>query len=102
MVHFRAFLKSHWCKYEFSHAYDIVLEGRTDYVVVVLLEDVPQKALSEELKAYLKTYTYIDAREYTKDIEMIRKRIRFALPKETIKQLKVIFSPSSCPSQQKL
>ena len=83
-------MKSKWCKYEFTHAYDIVLEGRTDYIVVVLLEDVPQKALTEELKVYLKTYTYIDAREYAKDIEMIRKKIRFALPKQSLKQLKVM------------
>ncbi len=87
---FRAFLKSKWCKYEFSHAYDMVLEGKPDYIVVVLLDDVPQKTLSEELKAYLKTYTYIDARQYGKDIELIRKRIRFALPKVPLEQLKVI------------
>ncbi len=92
IVLFRAFLKSHWCKYEFSHAYDMVLQGRTDYVVVILLEDVPLKALSEELKAYLRTYTYIDARDYAKDVEMIRKRVRFALPKEPLKQLKVILA----------
>ena len=83
-------MKSKWCRYEFSHAYDMVLEGRTDYVVVVLLDDVPRKALTEELKAYLRTYTYIDAREYAKDVEMIRKRIRFALPKVPLMQLKVI------------
>ena len=64
-------------------------DGRTDYIVVVLLEDVPQKALTEELKVYLRTYTYIDAREYRNDIEMIRKRIRFALPKISLKQNQV-------------
>ncbi len=68
----------------------VLQEGRTDYIVVVLLEDVPQKALTEELKVYLKTFTYIDAREYSNDIEMIRKRIRFALPKIPLKQYKVL------------
>ena len=68
----------------------VLRDGRTDYIVVVLLEDVPQKKLTEELKVYLRTYTYIDAREYANDVEMIRKRIRFALPKLPLKQLKVI------------
>ncbi len=69
----------------------MVLEGKTDYIVVVLLEDVPNNKLTEELKVYHKTYTYIDAREYSNDIELIRKRIRFALPKVSINHLKVIY-----------
>ncbi len=71
----------------------VLRQGKTDYIVVVLLEDVPQKKLTEELKVYLRTYTYIDAREYANNIDMIRKRIRFALPKQPLKQLKV-FIPS--------
>ena len=70
-------------------------QERADYIIVVLLEDVPQKALTAEMKVYLKTYTYIDAREYSNDVEMIRKRIRFALPKVPLKQLKVIIHSST-------
>ncbi len=73
----------------------VLRQGRTDYIVVVLLGDVPHKELTEELKVYLKTHTYIDAREYANDIELIRKRIRFALPKVPLKQLKVIIHSKS-------
>ncbi len=82
-------MKSKWCRFEFTHAYNYVLEGRVDYIIVVLLDDIPRGALTEELRAYLTTNTYIDAREYAKDFEMIRKRIRFALPKVPLKELKV-------------
>ncbi len=90
-IYFSSFLKSHWCKFEFQQAYTLMLEQeRANYIVVVLLEDIPQKKLTEELKVYLRTYTYIDAREYANNKEMIRKRIRFALPKVPLKELKVI------------
>ncbi len=67
----------------------VLQDGRTDYIVVVLLEDVPQKDLTEELKVYLRTFTYIDAKEYRNDVEMIRKKIRFALPRIPLKQNQV-------------
>ncbi len=89
-IHFRAYLRSHWCRFEFTQAYNMVLQdGRTDYIVVVLLGDVPQTALTDDLKVYLRTFTYIDAKEYRNDIEMIRKKIRFALPKIPLKQNQV-------------
>ena len=73
----------------------VLQDGRTNYIVVVLLEDVPQTALTDDLKVYLRTFTYIDAREYRNDIEMIRKKIRFALPKIPLKQNQVFIYGTS-------
>ncbi len=67
---------------EFSQAYHQVVEGRFNYIIVVLLEKPDPSKLPPELETYLTTHTYIDARKYADKIETIQKRIRFAMPKE--------------------
>ncbi len=57
-----------------------MLQRKTKYLIVVLAEDLDVDTLPNELKTYLKTYTYIDARNYEEDLESIRKKIRFAMP----------------------
>ena len=66
---------------EFSQAYHQVVEGRLNYIIVVLLEKPAQNKLPPELQTYLTTHTYIDARKYADEMDTIRKRIRFAMPK---------------------
>ena len=87
---FSAFLDQYWCKFEFGEAYRLVMdEGRRNYIVVVLLEKPTRNKLTPELNAYLKSHTYIDATNYEHDLETVRKRIRFAMPKLPLKQIKV-------------
>ncbi len=57
-----------------------MLRRRNKYLIVVLVDDLDLATLPDELQTYLRTYTYIDARNYEDDLERIRKRIRFAMP----------------------
>ena len=74
---------------EFHQAYHEVMEGRLNYLVVVLLQKPMYNNLPPELETYLKTHTYIDAQKLPLDFNTIRKRIRFAMPKIPLKILKV-------------
>ncbi len=74
---------------EFSQAYQQVVDGRINYIIVVLLQKPMHEDLPPELDTYLKTHTYIDAQMYPNDINTIRKKIRFAMPKTPLKVLKV-------------
>ena len=48
---------------------------------MVLLERPAPNKLPPELETYLTTHTYIDARRHADEMETIRKRIWFAMPK---------------------
>ena len=67
----------------------MMMDGRMNYIIVVLLSNPPQKQLPLEMQNYISTYTYIDARKYTQNLQYIRKRIRFAMPALSLNQLKV-------------
>ncbi len=90
----RNFVESPWCLEEFSNAYYQVVEGRLNYIIVVLLEKPAPNKLPAELETYLTTHTYIDARKYDEEVEIIRKHIRFAMPKVPRKILLVRFISS--------
>ncbi len=76
---------------EFHQAYHEVMEGRLNYLVIVLLQKPLHHNLPPELDTYLKTHTYIDAQKLPLDILTIRKRIRFAMPNTPVRALKVCF-----------
>ncbi len=82
---FRNFLTSNWCLQEFYIAHQRVTEGNARFLIPVLLEDMPLEDLPRDLQMYIRTYTYIDARE--NDIDTLRKRIRFAMPDTPLKTL---------------
>ncbi len=84
IFYFRKFVESHWCLEEFSQAYHQVIEGRLNYIIMVLLEKPAPNKLPKELEMYLTTHTYIDARKYANEMGTIRKRVRFAMPKVPI------------------
>ncbi len=65
---------------EFTIAHQKVVEGYKQYVIVILAEDLELESLPNELRTYLRTYTYIDARNHEDNLERIRKRVRFAMP----------------------
>ncbi len=86
------FLKSYWCKLEFSEACKIMKEGRVDYILAIILSNLSERSQKNELPLeinnYMRTFTYLDARTYKENIVEVRKRIRFAMPAQTIKQLR--------------
>ncbi len=81
-----SFMDQYWCRFEFGEAYRLMEEGRRNYIIMVLVEKPTRNKLTPELNAYLKTFTYIDASNYEQDLETVRKRIRFAMPKTPLKQ----------------
>ena len=72
---------------EFYCAFKQIEEGRKKILIPILLEDltldnigyIDQDHLAV-LRQYLRTYTYMDARNYKRSIAKLRKRIIFELP----------------------
>ena len=71
---------------EFYCAFKQIEERKKKVLIPILLEDLnfdevelDQKHLAV-LQQYLRTYTYLDARDYKCNIEKLRKRIIFELP----------------------
>ena len=72
---------------EFYCAFKQIEEGRKKILIKILLEDltldniryIDQDHLAV-LRQYLRTYTYMDGRNYKRSIAELRKRIRFELP----------------------
>ena len=58
---------------EFMIADNEAVNGRKNFIIIILKEKIPKKELTKELRTYMKTYTYIDA---TKNIKQIEERLR--------------------------
>ena len=50
------------------------VNGRKNFIIIVLKEKMKIKQLPRELRTYMRTYTYIDA---TKNTDRLIKRLRF-------------------------
>ena len=74
---------------EFNQAYQQVVDGRLNHIIVVLLQQPILDNIPPELYNYLKTHTYINAQDFPQNIDVIRRKIRFAMPKKPLKMLKV-------------
>ncbi len=68
----------------------MMMDGRIDYIIAILLCDIPGKKLPLEMQNYISTYTYLDARKYQQNLGNVRKRIRFAMPNLPLNQIKVL------------
>lgn len=77
------FLKSEWCHLEFQSAHRRVLKDRTNYLVVILFDNIKVEDLDEALKLYLKTNTYI---EYNS--KWFWQRLFYAMPEKSLAELK--------------
>ena len=72
--------------HEFYCAFNQMEERKRNILIPVLLEDLHlndtelDKDHLTVLQQYLRTYTYMDARDYKYNIEKLRKRIIFELP----------------------
>ena len=86
------FIKSGWCDLEFQIAHQRALEDRSNFLIVVLLQEVDSKELDETLRFYMKTRTYISA-----DDKWFWQKMLYALPNVPIDQVK---SESGSPRQQ--
>ena len=49
------------------------INGRKNFIIIVLKEKLKKEEMTYELKTYFRTYTYIDA---TKNIDQVVKRLR--------------------------
>ena len=59
MVLSSSFAKSGWCLLEFRFAHQKVLQDRTNYLIIILFNDVDMADLDEEIKLYMRTNTYV-------------------------------------------
>ncbi len=76
------FLQSDWCKIEFRSAHLKALQERSNYLIVIVLNEVSEDDLDEEMKLYLTTNTYIRV-----DSKWFWENLKYALPKKTLSQI---------------
>ena len=82
----RKYLSAQWCMQEFFIAHHKVMNDKPNYLIPVLMEDLNIDELPRDLQTYLRTHTYIDAREF--DLKTLRKRIRFSMPDVPLSELR--------------
>ena len=58
---------------EFRIADAEAVNGRKNFIIIVLKEELKKDEMTKELETYMKTYTYIDA---TKAVAQVPKRLR--------------------------
>ena len=77
-----------WCVEEFLQGHVEALQGRNKFIILILVDDIQVNQLPEEMQVYVKAKQFIDARNIeTLDIEKVRKRLLFAMPRVPIRQL---------------
>ncbi len=76
------FLKSDWCILEFRSAHLRAMKERSNYLIVVLYNEVSLDDLDDDLKLYLKTNTYL-----TVDNKWFWDKLRYAMPHTPISQI---------------
>ena len=79
----REFLKSEWCHLEFQAAHQKALQDRSNYLIVILLEDINPKDLDGSLKLYMKTNTYVNAED-----AWFERKLLYAMPEKSIAALR--------------
>ena len=83
MILTRSFLESEWCRFEFITAHRRVLKGRTNYLIVILFDNINVKDLDEDLQVYLKTNTYL----YYAD-KWFWDKLMYAMPQKSLVTLR--------------
>ena len=83
--------------HEFYCAFQQLEEGRKKILIPILLEDLDLDNNNEidpdklaVLQQYLRTYTYMDARNYKSNIEKLKKKIIFKLPPTPLSQMLIV------------
>lgn len=70
------YVESEWCSYEFKSSHQKALKDRNKRIVLIMMEDVNQKALDKEIKAYISTNTYLDRKD-----PLFWSKLDYAIPK---------------------
>ncbi len=93
-------MKSAWCMEEFLVAHREGVTKQKTYLIPVLMEDLDADELEKhpELKLYINTHTYIDAKKLNnenladpvKEVNHIRKRIRWELVRSIRAKVKAV------------
>ena len=77
------FLQSEWCLLEFRAAHERVLRDRTNYLIVVLFDDINIEDLDEDLKLYLRTNTYLSISN-----KWFWQKLLYAMPEKPLAKLR--------------
>ena len=80
-MHFRNYINSNWCRKEFSLGHVQAIEGRPKFIILILMDDVTVADLPDEMRDFIKIYTYIEAN----DMNLFRKKLRNAMPKTALR-----------------
>ena len=75
----RQYLASEWCMLEFRAAHERVLNDRSNYLILVLFDDVPVKELDDDMQLYLRTNTYLSVSN-----KWFWEKLLYAMPKEPL------------------
>ena len=75
----RKYLASEWCMLEFRAAHERVLNDRSNYLILVLFDDVPIKELEDDMQLYLRTNTYLSVSN-----KWFWEKLLYAMPKEPL------------------
>ena len=81
---------------EFHCAFKQIEQRNTKVLIPILLENLNLDEVELDqnnlalLQQYLRTYTYLDARDYQCDIEKLRKKIIFELPAVPLSKMLII------------
>ena len=90
MVLSQNFLRSDWCILEFRSAHYRVMKERSNYLIVILLDEISMGDLDEDLKLYMKTNTYLSVEN-----KWFWDKLRYAMPQHPLSQLQSITSLTS-------
>ena len=77
------FMKSGWCDLELQAAHQRALDDRSNYLIIVLLQEVKNNDLDETLQLYMKTNTYVNVEN-----KWFWQKMLYAMPKVPTDKLK--------------
>ena len=66
-----------------------VVEGRCNFIIFVMVDDIQFEELPDALRSFIKTRTYIDAVNMNtqEDIDLFRNKLRYAMPEIPLKKI---------------
>ncbi len=83
MVLSESYLQSEWCRMEFQAAHKEMLDGRENYLIIIALDDISLQQLPPEIDFYVKTHTYLEAKN-----EWFQKKLLYAMPEMPLSEIK--------------
>ena len=66
-----------------------LVQGRSKFIIFIMVDDIQLDDLPEEMKGYAKTRTYIDAvnLKNQKHLELFRKKLQYAMPQTSLRHV---------------